>query len=205
MTEQEITQYLVKKYQPHAVLLHGSRAAGVNVTPETDWDIALIMANPEQVLPERIGECRLDVDGIPVEQLSLTSNTTPCLPMRVLYDDALGLGRRLVENNQQIFDKGPSPLTEQEITNRRNHLDRLVWRLNKRQADPVSSLGYKGDIIHLACRYWCQLQGKWPQAIYRVVLMIEQEDPEFFALLKALDGPEAVTTAREVHRRLFGE
>lgn len=97
MTEQEITQHLVVKYQPHAIVLYGSRVNGTDVTPETDWDISVICNQPDKVTTELLGDTHLDVIGMGLgEQTILGGSGTPCLPMRVIYDDTLGLGQRIV-------------------------------------------------------------------------------------------------------------
>ena len=40
--EQKLTQYIIEKYSPLAVLLHGSRASG-NERPHSDWDFAILV------------------------------------------------------------------------------------------------------------------------------------------------------------------
>ena len=204
MTEQEITQYLVKKYQPHAILLHGSRVGNREVTPETDWDLLLIHLTPETVQTEVYAGQLLDASAIPPSETTYRSGLTPIWPLQLLYDDAAGFGQRLVANNQQVYNHGPAVLSAEELTNRRNFLSRLIGRLERRQHDPIPSLIYKANVAQRACRYWCELRQIWPQNEYRVMPLIHQQDADFAALLEALNSSDAVKIARAIYQRLFG-
>lgn len=51
MTIDDIVSYLRTTYCPKAIILHGSRARG-DAFEQSDYDLALITENPDQLNPE---------------------------------------------------------------------------------------------------------------------------------------------------------
>ncbi len=141
MTIDEILSYLCVKYQPKAILLHGSRARG-DAFEKSDYDLALITENPDRVKPEYYEGCALDIGGVSSTETILKAGQTPIWPCVVLYDDADGLGSRMEKQTQLVFMQGPAPLTKEDLENRRHFTKRLIQRIQGRGGDPLVRFYY---------------------------------------------------------------
>lgn len=102
MTLNDLIPYLCEKYAPKAILLHGSRARG-DAFEDSDYDLALIIGNPEQVRPEYYEGCALDIGGISPAETIVKSGQTPIWPVVALYDDEHGLGKLLAKRTEDEF------------------------------------------------------------------------------------------------------
>lgn len=173
----EITSYLRAKYDPKAILLHGSRARG-DVFELSDYDLALITENPDLVKSEYYEGCALDIDGISLtETIFKPGGPTPIWPCLVLYDDLDGLGERLAKQTQLAFMQGPVPLTREELKNRCNFLKRLIQRIQGRGEDPMVRFYFLGDFYQRVLRYWCELNHRWTMTVHRFLPIVATEDP----------------------------
>lgn len=90
-THREIIDYLIEKYRPKAIILHGSRLSD-DAFPDTDYDLAIITDNPDAVRPEYYNGCQLDASGVAPQEAILKAGQTPIWPCEVLFDgdDLLG-------------------------------------------------------------------------------------------------------------------
>lgn len=91
----EITTYLIQKYDPKAILMHGSRVRGDYVLT-SDYDLAVVTTEPEKVTPHAYKEYSLDVSGISItSQLIETSAKVPIWPLEVLFEDNDNLASKI--------------------------------------------------------------------------------------------------------------
>lgn len=202
MTHDDIVTYLRKKYCPKAILLHGSRARG-DAFDQSDYDLALIVENPDQVRPEHYQGQALDTSGISSTEPILKSGQTPIWPCLVLYDDGDGLGKRLTKQTEDAFKQGPVALTKEEFENRRNFSKRLIQRIQGRGQDPMIRFYYMGDFYPRILRYWCELNRRWTLSAHLLLPLIAAEDPMFYQDLQDLWMEDYQKSALKIHRHLF--
>ena len=203
MTTDDIVSYLHAKYHPKAILLHGSRARGDGFD-QSDYDLALIVENPDQIRPEFYQGCALDSSGIsPTEQV-LKAGRTPIWPCVVLYDDEDGLGKRLAKQTENTFRQGPIALTKEEFENRRNFSKRLIQRIQGRGQDPMIRFYYMGDFYPRVLRYWCELNRRWILSAHLLLPLIAVEDPAFYQDLQELWTEDYQKSVLKIHKYLFG-
>jgi Polymerase beta, Nucleotidyltransferase len=202
MTIDEIVSYLRAKYEPKAILLHGSRARG-DAFEQSDYDLALLTENPDQVKPECYEGCALDISGVSPTEAILKSGKTPIWPCLVLYDDSNGLGEHLANQTQLAFIQGPILLTKEELENRRNFSKRLIQRIQGRGDDPMVRLYYIGDFYQRALRYWCEINHRWTMSAHQLLPLIAREDPTFYQMLKDLWTEDYQNAAQKIHQHLF--
>jgi hypothetical protein len=204
MTQDNIISYLRAKYNPKAILLHGSRARG-DAVETSDYDLVLITEKPEIVRPEYYEGYALDVGGIsPIEEI-LRSAYVPLWPCQVLFDDSGHLGNQLAKRTEATFMQGPPPLTHEEIENRCNFSRRLITRIQGRGADPLVRFYYMGDFYQRILRYWCELRQKWPLSVHPLLLLIAAEDALFYQLLQGLWSENYQEVVKKIHQHLFKE
>ncbi len=202
MIPDEIVSYLREKYNPKAILLHGSRARG-DCLDQSDYDLALIAENPDQIRPEFYQGWAFDISGIAPTESILKAGKTPIWPCVVLYDDEDGLGKRLATRTEDAFKKGPVALTQEEFENRRNFSKRLLQRLQGRGQDPMIRFYYMGEFYPRALRYWCELNQRWTQSAHLLLPLIAAEDPAFYQELQGLWTNDYLKAAIKIHEYLF--
>lgn len=198
----EIISYIREKYNPKAILLHGSRVRGDRFD-QSDYDLALIAENPDQIRPEFYQGCALDVSGMVPTETILKAGQTPIWPCVVLYDDEDGLGKRLLTQTEEAFKQGPLALTQEEFENRRNFSKRLIQRLQGRGQDPMIRFYYMGDFYPRVLRYWCELNQRWTQSVHLLLPLIAAEDPAFYQEVQALWTEDYLKAAFRIHEYLF--
>jgi hypothetical protein len=199
---EKITHYLCLKFQPKAILLHGSRARR-DAFEKSDYDIALISENPEKITPEVYEGKNLDLFGIPFNQEVLLAGDVPLWPCIILHDDGDGLGKKIADNTEVIYLKGPHPLSEREVENRRQFSKRLIDRLQGRQSDEMVRQYYLSSFYTRVVRYWCELNQVWPQSAHRTLPYISEKDPIFYQLLKDLWTEKEHDITLKIHEYLF--
>lgn len=204
MELEDLVAYLRTKHHPKAILLHGSRARG-DAFEESDYDFALITQQPDLARPEFYNGCALDVSGVSPTEKILMSGQTPTWPCLVLFDDADCLGEHLANQTHEAFEKGPLPLTREELENRCNFSKRLLQRIQGRGADPLVRFYYMGDFYQRFLRYWCELNQEWTMSVHLLLPRIVAEDSVFYQHLKDLWTEDYQSAALKIHLHLFKE
>jgi len=200
----EIVSYLRIKHHPKAIVLHGSRARG-DAFDKSDYDLALILENPDRVRPEYYEGCALDVSGSSPTEPILKAGQTPIWPCLILFDDEDGLGKRLAQQTEEAFLEGPVPLTKEEVENRRNFSNRLIQRIQGRGEDPLMRFYYLSDFYQRVLRYWCELNQSWTLSAHLVLSLMAKEDPLFYQNMKHLWTENYQKAALKIHQYLFKE
>jgi len=200
----DLVAYLRTKHNPKAILLHGSRARG-DAFEGSDYDFALITHKPDLLRPEYYNGCALDVSGVSLTEKILMSGQMPTWPCIVLFDDVDGLGINLANKTHEAFEKGPLPLTGEELGNRRNFSKRLLQRIQGRGIDPLVRFYYMGDFYQRSLRYWCELNQKWTMSVHLLLPRIVAEDPVFYQHLKGLWTEDYQSAALKTYLHLFKE
>lgn len=134
---------VVKKYNPHTVIVYGSRARG-DATDESDVDIACFLDSPT------VSEDFRDMNGIfldawihPTESMKNPNNFVK-MGEAFCAVDKLGLGSQLLQQINIKIKDGPIPLTEKEKFN----IIELRLKILKRAG--------KGDVEGNHRRSWLQ-------------------------------------------------
>ena len=207
--QDKIVTYLKDKYDPQALILHGSRAAG-QATEHSDWDIFML---DTQQLPSETG-CKfgaeLDVASkqLPIDTTQDVESQFGCqLKQAEVLHDTNGVGKRILELAKALYADGFNA-TQKEIDDKKNNLRRTYYRLAER-SEHIAHL-YRLDFVAYSTRYWYQiLQNKWQDNFYFAFPRIKSEDPEYYdnlmTVLEGDDNSEQLASARRVHKELFGE
>ncbi len=200
----EIIDYLKAMYQPHALVLHGSRARG-DYFDNSDYDI-FVFKSPaaQEVNPIIFQGQMLDLDGIiPDQTFILKADNVPIWPLEVLYDDHLQWGKKIAGQTHQAYLTGPTALNNQGIENRKNYCTRLLGRLKNRGHDQMVRMYYITDFYTRVIRYWCEQHHRWTTSAYLILPMIKAEDPKFYRLLTDLFDKGYLRSAYKICELLF--
>lgn len=193
--EKEITDYLVKKFNPVTIILHGSRASSF-AKPHSDWDI-YVFVDQEITGREFIGEIFMDQnldaglikypvdDEIIKQKLVAISHAA-----KVIYDTG-SCGQKLIARAKEIREKGVN-LTKKEIENKKLFMTRSVDRLRDAVNDDAFFFFRLGsDFIRSALNNWFTiLHNEYSVPIYMSLPRIKKDDPEYYAALEKLWSKE---------------
>ena len=188
--EKEITDYLLKKYEPLALVLHGSRATG-KARENSDWDFVIFVEVDTQTEREIIGGQNVEVKDIkyPIEDSKIFDYCSLLRKenIKIIYDP-----KGIVSDvAQKASDYYAVPLDESlsEVSGHkawfRSHLDGMIDYKNEQEA----FFRKLGELYVRSIQYWFRFMHKtyMPQ-VYDSLPRIEKEDPEYFDLLKVLAG-----------------
>jgi len=198
----KIRDYLVEKYAPEAILLHGSRLR--DDAPDTsDYDIVMIGSNTENVYPHEYESMMLDIDAQPLStNLLETGSKVPIWPLKILYD-VNRIGEKIYQETEHAYKNGPTPLSDQEWSNRSNYTKRLIDKI-KARGDDVSVRHYYLAVFYMrVIRYWFEKKNKWTVSPYRAFPIIQTEDIDFFVELQNLWTDSYLSAIHKINKALF--
>lgn len=199
----KIISHLQQKYNPKAILLHGSRLR--EECPEnSDYDLVLVGSEVSPVLPHIFAGRALDVCGVDVNtEIIETGGKVPIWPLRVLFDDTDALGAALCTRTHAAYMKGPTPMSAQEWENRKNYTARLLGKIEARGANAALRRQYLSDLYPRLCRYWFEKRQLWTMPTHLAWALLEREDPEFYFLMDELWTERYLSAGRELEKILF--
>ena len=210
LTEQKLTEYLVEKYHPVAIILHGSRASGKNRL-HSDWDLVLLV-NDDTPTEQAI----IDGDAIDVEAFKTDIDDQGILKeigstfhsAKMLFDTD-NIGNKFVERAQRLASAG-FQLKPDEHNSRKSFLYRLLNRLiDAGNEHPIEFAYHFGNFLMRAVNYSFQINGQWSKSIYEAVEDIEKNNPELFKELKlitsSISNSDKIESAKVIYRIIFKE
>lgn len=206
--EQELTDYIIKKYNPIAVLLHGSRASG-NAREHSDWDFAIfvtekIIANREIIKNQNIEIMVLVLpvpDTIDSQWIVLRQGN-----VKVLYDPQ-NKATEIIEKVTEFY-KIPRDFSEGEFHGHgawfRSQLDGMIDYQNEQEA----FFRKLSELYPRVIMYWFHfIKNTYMPQVYYSLPILETEDPDYFNYLKILAGnfsnEEKITAAENIYKRIW--
>lgn len=107
---------VVEKYNPHTVIIYGSRARG-DATDDSDVDVACFLDSPSVFEDFRyLGSIFLDVWIYPTESMKNPDNFVK-MGKAFCAVDTLGLGNQLLQQVNERISAGPARLTQKDKLN----------------------------------------------------------------------------------------
>jgi len=216
MIEQELTQYLVEKYDPIGIILFGSRATEDHPS-NTDWDLFVFTDKTENDVEdfaeyhgwnnEFLEVTPLSFDEVD-QQFILETATHPVRDMKILYDNSDGTIAQIIERTRNAYEAGPSALTDRKRDLYRKILTKYIRKAQARSEQPEVVFFATSQFFISAVRYWFELQQMWPQPIHEAMPIIEENDPSFVQDLVQLhsaneDTDAKIETMKNIRERLF--
>lgn len=193
--EAQILEWLRSKWNPEVVLIGGSRAT-LDHSPESDWDLYLIGRYPSRTSwSEIFCNEHIDVEFVPIETISdgvLRVAQRPVRALRVLLENAAGLGSSLVTSTAEAFKLAPPPLSPDEQLRRQAEMMRLTAKLVAHGSDPEACFATLAEFHTTALQSWCELTSRWPTAPYRVLPLIRTLDPDLSSALAVIASGKSI-------------
>jgi predicted nucleotidyltransferase len=209
--EQKLVNYILEKYKPLALLLHGSRANG-NSREHSDWDFAIIVNDKITTDREIIDNQNIEIRVLVLPLPELTrENSSPWLVLRagnikVLFDTN-NIAENIISQVTEYYNT-PLVFSNSEIAGHgawfKSQVDGMIDYQNEQEAffRKLSEL-YPRTIM-----YWFHFKRRryMPQ-VYQSLPIIKQEDPEYFKLIEILAGNfsniEKIKTAEIIFSKIF--
>jgi len=191
--QDRIINYLVDKYEAKGVVLYGSRAL-MTAVEKSDFDIYIFSDKPKSEI-EGFGEVdlfqgvQIDLSVYPTnvsEDFILKTSTHPIFGAVVLLDELDGKIKKIVQNSDQAYEKGPEPLTKIQKSVQRKILRKYINKACARPLDLATVYFGVSQFFYSVVETWFLVKNLWPQSLYQALPIIEKEDEKFFQALEKL-------------------
>ncbi len=210
LDEKKLKEYLITKYSPLAIILHGSRASGRN-RPNSDWDIVLV--SKEKKVPE--SEI---IDGIVTDITILDPDISDEILLKEIRNifkrarlifDTHNIGQNLLVRAQRLASSGYK-MEPGEYEEKKMFLFRSLQRLSDfAGVDQVAFAYHLGSFIQRSVNFYFQLNNQWSESVGVASARIKIENPEFFKDLEIVcsnGSPFAIVeSAKRIYKFLFAE
>lgn len=209
--EEKLTQYIIEKYSPLAVLLHGSRASG-NERTHSDWDFAILVNKGIETEREIIEGQNIEIRVliVPFPELN-DQNKSPWIVLRdgnvkVLFDPN-NIAKDIIEK-VTAFYKTPLHFSETDTSGHkawyRSQLDGMIDYQNEQEA----FFRKLSELYPRVIMYWFHfVRHSYMPQVYYSIPIIKNEDPEYFALLGKLasniSNQEKIDVCEQVYIKIW--
>jgi len=207
--EQKLTQYILNKYSPRAILIHGSRANGY-AREHSDWDFVILVDKDTEVLREIVDGANIEIR---VMKLPFNSESIDKWlifrgdNVKVVFDPD-NLSPDIINRVTEYYKK-PIPLRADDISAHnawyRSHLDGMIDYKDEQEA----FFRKLGELYTRSIMYWFEyLHNTYMPQVYLSLPRIKEEDPEYYKLLQILAGnhtnEEKIEAGEKIHKRIWG-
>jgi predicted nucleotidyltransferase len=202
--QEDILTHLKQKYQPDAIILHGSRARGL-ARKHSDWDfIFLYEKENKNVVSGRELFKSQNIEFVsivlPVEDI-LEVLGTKLQAAIVLHEDN-HQGTELLEEARKIYSAGLF-WSEQKISGHKLWIQGRIDGMRDNVERPILFYKYYSDFYPRVFSYWYWIkQESYSQPIYVALTDIKSEDPDYFNLIEQLISAASLVDKIEVTEKI---
>ncbi|HEV7424196.1 MAG TPA: nucleotidyltransferase domain-containing protein [Candidatus Paceibacterota bacterium] len=208
--EQRIVDYLVEKYHPVALLIHGSRANG-HAREHSDWDFAMFVSTPVPQTREIIFEkenidIRIFTVPVDIEKIREYCFYFERQNVRVIFDPEY-ITEDVIREATKVFNT-PITHTPAETIACRARLRVLIDGMIDYQYEQASFFRKLSEFYQYALKYWFLfLNNSYMQQVYKSLPIIATKDKEYFKLLEILSEnhtkQEKISAAEKLYERFL--
>ena len=189
--EQEIVKYLRDKYDPEAILLHGSRAVGKE-RAHSDWDIIMLFENEitRKGFRENIGSENVEWKAylFPNIKESVVEVFDTYLQFAKVLWDKNGNADELLRRAQLEYAAGPS-LNREEIEREKLYMHHKLLGMKDDVGNPYMFLRHLSVFLNRASNLWFEvLHNEFSKPFYLAIPEIKEKDLEYFSQLEILSS-----------------
>lgn len=207
-TEEELTSYLLEKYDPVALVLHGSRANGWS-REHSDWDFVLFTNKDAKPLTREIvfgANIELKQIILPVPEGKFLGFFFRTENTKILHDPE-GIAEKLIKLNDGIVQMGNNYTAEDRIKRYAflcSALDGIVDYAD----EPMNMFDKKIDFYTRAVDSWFRFfKNEFEPSHYIAFPRIKEDDPEYFSLIEDFiyktDADSLVLIGEQIIHKLF--
>lgn len=184
---------VVEKYNPHTVIIYGSRARG-DATDESDVDMACFLDSPSVSEDFRsFGGIFLDAWLYPTESMKNSDNFVQ-MGKAFCAVDKFGYGAKLLQEINKKIETGPKPLTEKE---KFNIIELKIKNLKRAAKGDIEGNHRRSYLQYDLLETYFHLRDKWFFGAKSSLTWLKENDEVAFSLFenvyRAPDDYEALT------------
>jgi len=206
--QDRLVSHLKEKYNPVAIVLHGSRANGM-AREHSDWDFVLFVNQEGKIIGREIVEDA----NIEVKQILLPIAGDKFLGfyfrpenVNILYDPE-SVAQKILQSNNEIVKRG-NQFNEVDKASRHAFLRSALEGMLDYASDPLVLFDKKLDFYSRIIPTWFRfIKREFEPSHYYAYPQIQKEDPEFYALIQefvqATDGADLVSLGNRMLNLLF--
>lgn len=202
---------LRERYNPEALILHGSHANG-NAKEHSDWDVFVLLNDIHAKVTTYVLEGQhIDAYGLqlPVTlEDKWTNFVSQVATGKVVYDPK-GEAQKVLTQMQELYKAGPAPMVPEDWEMRKRYWQRAIGRLVDYQNEPVIFLAKFGDFYERMTRYYFEKKGIWSMPLYQALPYIQEHDAEYAEFITRLASStlvgERIELCKEAYRWIFEE
>jgi predicted nucleotidyltransferase len=210
--KKEITQYLIDKYHPEVIILHGSRASD-NYREHSDWDLFLFIegeGSDTKIERDIYLEQAMDITIVNYPHISTTiieKLVAVAHSMEVLLDTTNCAGSQLVSDAKIKRSKGVRLSTkEKEIIMIEMYKD-INNLQDLQENDGVFFFRLGRDFFRNALNGWFRvIRDEYSLPPYLSIPYIKEHDSEYYSLLEVLwshkSNKEKVAAAKQIFEKI---
>ena len=207
---EKVVKKLREKYDPEAVILHGSRAVGKERV-HSDWDIILLFKSeiPRGGYREKVeGE---DVEWkayiIPSTDDSIIDTFDMYLQFAKVLWEKGRVGSDLLERASMAYSKGPQ-LSADDIRREKQFLEHKLLSMGDDVHTPYMFLRHLSVFFNRASNLWFEILHKeFPKPFYLAIPEIVERDEEYAKYLEKLysniSEEKKIEAGRKILEKLF--
>lgn len=207
--EEQLVHYILEKYKPRAIVLHGSRAAGYG-TPTSDWDFHLFVDERKDPVRGFVGS-----ENVEFGQTQLPVDVAKAFDLfglkfrrgnvRILYDPE-GIAEPLIKACQTEIEKG-FEFTPEDKESRKGFMEGMLSKMQRYEHEEFLRLQFVGEFLSRANNSWFPSKEKvYSLPPYQALPHMQEKDPEFISLLNQFalaHGAEQQALGRDIISYLF--
>lgn len=205
-----IVAYIKEKYQPTAIILHGSRARGKE-RPHSDWDFILLFDG--EITTENGRELyqghnlEFSTHSLPAAYEDIENLFSTKLQLaKVLYEKN-GEGTKLLELAAAIYEEGVR-WSPERVADHQLWMNGRIDGMRDSIDNPLIFAKFLADFYQRVFNYWYWLiEHTHSQPFYVAIEEVAEKDPEYFKLVSGLadqttSPQEKVALAEAIRDRL---
>ncbi|TSC61047.1 MAG: hypothetical protein G01um1014107_137 [Parcubacteria group bacterium Gr01-1014_107] len=211
--ERAIVEYLKNKYQPSAILLHGSRAVS-RARANSDWDIIMIFdrENKEKKHREQIAGESIEWKAfkLPIESEDIIETFDLYLQFAKVLWEKDKVGASLLQKAAEEYSKGPN-LSEDSIQGEKEFFEHKILSMKDDEEMSYMFFRHLCVLFNLASRLWFEvLHNEYPKPYYLAFPIIKEKDSTYHNQLMILcsniySNDEKIASAEWISKRLFSK
>lgn len=207
--QETIINYLKEKYNPDAVILHGSRARGM-ARDHSDWDFIFLYntASLHKSGREFFAGQNIEFSVVTLPVLDILDTFSYKLHKAVVLFEKQLEGTSILKEAETIYAEGVH-WTEEKIADHKLWFQGRIDGMHDNVDRPEIFYKYFSDIYPRIVNYWYFLKKQtYSEPIYVAVVEIEKEDPVFMALVSQFVNLDStlevkVNVAEQIRDQLF--
>lgn len=207
LTESELVQFIKEKYNPLAIILHGSKASSRS-RPHSDWDLVLLVEKDTQTEQVILNGSAVDMEAIKPDiddNRILNEIGDAFYSARVIFDTD-EVGKKFVERVHKLAAQGYK-ITPAEIEAKRIFIVRRINRLIDAETQPIEFFYHFSIFLQRSMNYYFQVKGMWSKSIYEAVEYIKDNDLEFYKELNFavsnVSNNERLESSKRIYKQIF--